>query len=99
MESLEIWCWSRIEKKTCPEKVTNEILGHIGEKWTLLNNILRRKTNWIGHILIRYCLLHVATEGKIMEVKRVGRGTKLLDDLRNRRKYWELKGEAEGRRK
>ena len=35
-----------------PEKVTNEqVLNRIGEKRTLLNNILRRKANWDGHIL------------------------------------------------
>jgi hypothetical protein len=28
-------------------------------------------------------------------VKGVGRRTQLLDDLRNRRRYWELKEEAE----
>ena len=34
------------------KKVTNEeVLGRIGEKKTLPNNILRRKANWIGHIL------------------------------------------------
>ena len=32
------------------EKMTNEeILERIGEKITLLNNILRRIANWIGH--------------------------------------------------
>ena len=35
-----------------PEKVTIEqVLDFIGEKRILLNNILRRKSNWIGHIL------------------------------------------------
>ena len=29
------------------------------------------------------------------EVKGVGRRTQFLDDLRNRRRYWELKEEAE----
>ena len=32
------------------EQVTNEVLDRIGEKRTLLNNILRRKANLIGHI-------------------------------------------------
>ena len=36
------------------EKVTNEqVLDRVGEKRTLINNILRRKANWIGHILQR----------------------------------------------
>ena len=32
------------------------------------------------------------------EVKGIRRGTELLDDLRNRRRYWELKEEAEERK-
>ena len=70
------------------EKVTNEqVLDRKGEKRTLLNNILHRKTNWIGHIQRRNCLLHDAIEGQMTEVKGVGRRkrTQLLDDLRNRR--------------
>ena len=39
------------------------VLDRIGEKRTLVNNILRRKANWIGHILRRNCLLHDAIEG------------------------------------
>jgi hypothetical protein len=51
LESFEIWCWRRTEKIKWPEKVTNEqVLDRINEKRTLLN-ILRRKANWIGHIL------------------------------------------------
>ena len=66
------------------EKVTNgQVLERIGEKKTLLNNILRRKANWVGHILRRNCLLHDAIEGRMAELKGVGR-TQLLDDLRNR---------------
>ena len=67
-------------------KVTNErVLEHIGEKIKLLNNILRRKANWIGHIQKRNSLLHDAIEGQTTEVKGVGR-TRLLGDLRNRRR-------------
>ena len=36
---------------------------------TLLNNILHRKVNWIGHILRRNCLNHDAIEGQMTEVK------------------------------
>ena len=56
------------------EKVTNkQVLDRIGEKRTLLNNILRRKANWIGPILRRNCLLHDVIEGQMTEVKGVGR--------------------------
>ena len=65
-------------------EVTNkQVLERIGEKRTLLNNILRSKANWTGHIL-RNCLLHDAFEGQMTEVIGVGRRRimKLLDDLK-----------------
>ena len=62
-----------MEKIKWPEKLTNEqVLDRIGEKRILINNILRRKANWIGHILRRNCLHHDATEGQMSEVKGVG---------------------------
>jgi hypothetical protein len=73
-ESFEMWCWRRMEKIKWPEKVTYEkVLDRIGEKWTLLNNILRRKVNWIDRVLRRNYLLHDAIEGQMTEVKGVGR--------------------------
>ena len=60
---------------------------------------IKRKANWIGHILRRNCLLKQVIEGKIkgeMEVTR-RRGTrrgKLLDELKDRRGYSHLKEEA-----
>ena len=66
----------------------------------LILNILRRKPNWIGHILRRNCLLYDDIEGQMSEVKWVGRRrTQLHDDLRNRGRYWEIKEEAEDREK
>ena len=63
-----------MEKIKRSEKVTNElVIERIGEKRTLLNYILLRKVNWIGHILRRNCLLHDTIEGQITEVKGVGR--------------------------
>ena len=48
----------------------------------------------------RNCLLHDAIEGKMTEVKGVGRRrTQLLGDLRNKRRYWELKREDENLKK
>ena len=50
--------------------INNEqVLDRIGEKRTLLNNILLRKANWIGHILRINCLLHDAIEGQMAEMK------------------------------
>ena len=78
----------------------SRVVERVGEKRTLLNNILRRKANRIDHILRRNCLFHDAIEGQMTEVKGVGRRrTQLLDDLRYRRRYWKLKEEAEDRKR
>jgi len=59
-----MWYCRRMEKIKWSEKVTSEqVLELIGEKRTLINNIHRRKANFIGHILRRNCLLHNAIEG------------------------------------
>ena len=68
-----------MEKIKWSEKLINEeVLPLIGEKMTLLNNILRRKANWIGYVLRKNFLSHDATEGKITEEKAVGRAMNLL---------------------
>ena len=46
-----------------------QVLERIEEKRTLINNILGRKANWIGHILRINCLLHAAIEGQMTEVR------------------------------
>ena len=57
---------------------------------------MRKEVNWVGHILRRNFFLHDVIEGWMREVKEGGRrGTQFLDDLRNRRRYWELKEESE----
>jgi len=60
---------------------------------------LKRKANWIGHILRRNCLVKQIVEGKIkgqIEVtrRRGRRRKKLPDDLKDRRGYSQLKEEA-----
>jgi hypothetical protein len=93
LESFEIWRWRRMEKISWTDHLRNE------EVLLRVNEIRKRKTNWIGHILRRNCLLQKVIEGKIkgqIEVtKRRGRRCKkLLDDLKDRRGYCQLKEEA-----
>ena len=52
-----------MEKIKWSEKVTNE------QVLDLINNIVRRNANRIGHNLRRNCLLHDAIEGQMTEVK------------------------------
>ena len=49
-----------------------KILGRIGEKRTLSNNILLRSANYVGHILRINCLLHEAIEEQMAKLKGVG---------------------------
>ena len=81
-----------MEKIKCPERIEC-----IGENKMLLNNFPHKKANWIGCILRRNSLRHDAIEGQMTEMKGAGRRrkTQLLEGLRNRRKFWELREEAE----
>ena len=45
------------------------------------------------------CLLQDAIKGQMTEVKGIVRITQLLDDLINKRRYWELREEADNRQK
>jgi hypothetical protein len=76
-----------------------DVLLRVKEQRNILHEICKRKAIWIGHILLRNCLLQRVTEGKIqggIEVtRRQGRKRrKLLDDLKERRGYPYLKKEA-----
>ena len=56
------------------------------------SEIRKRKANWIGHILRRNCLLQQVIEGKIKrQIEVTRRRKKLLDDLKDRRGYYQLK--------
>ena len=76
-----------------------EVLLRVNEQRNILHEIIKRKANWIGHILRRNWLLKQIIEGKIKgqieATRRQGRRRKkLLDDLKDRRGYCELKEEA-----
>jgi hypothetical protein len=76
-----------------------DVLLRIKDQRNILHEIHKRKANWIGHILCRNCLLQRVIEGKMkggIEVtgRRGRRRRKLLDDLKERRKYSHLKEEA-----
>jgi hypothetical protein len=97
LESFEMWYWRRKEKISWTDHVRNEeVLLRVKEQRNIQHEICKRKANWIGHILLRNCLLQRATEGRIqggIEVtERQGRRRrKLLDDLKERRGYSHLK--------
>jgi hypothetical protein len=100
LETFEMWCWRRMEKISWTDHVRNsEVLLGVKEQRNILHDISKRKANWIGHILLRNCLLRRVIEGKIkrgIEVtgRRGRRRKKLLGDLKERRRYPHLKEEA-----
>jgi len=77
-----------MEKISWTDHVGNEeVLLRVNEQRIILQEIRKRKANWIGHILRRNCLLKHVIEGKIkgeIEVtrRRGRRRKKLLDTLR-----------------
>jgi hypothetical protein len=100
LKSFEMRCWRRMEKMSWTDRVRNrEVLQRDKEERNILHIIKRRKANWIGHILHRnYLLKHVAEEkleGRMEMTGRRGRRRKqLLDDLKEKTRYWKLKEEA-----
>jgi hypothetical protein len=94
-----MWCWRRMEIIWIDRVRNEEVLHRVKEERQNVHTIKRRKAKWIGHILRRNCLLkHVVEEkleGRIEMTGRRGRRRKqLLDDLKEKRRYWKLKEEA-----
>ena len=70
----------------------------MGEKRSMVETIVRRKKNWIGHIMRGDGLMKEVMEGK-MEGKG-GRGRKrigMIDDLMENKQYGDLKRRTEDR--
>jgi hypothetical protein len=98
LESFEMWYLRRMEISWTDRVRNEEVLHRVKEERNILHTIKKRKANWIGHILRRNCLLkHVIEgklEGRIETTGRRGRRRKqLLDDLKEKRRYWQLKEE------
>jgi len=90
-----------MEKINWTDHVRNEqVLLRVNEQRNILHEIRKQKANWIGHILRRNCLLQRVIEVKIKGVaievtgRRGMKRRKLLDDLKERRGYSQLKEDA-----
>jgi hypothetical protein len=100
LERFEMWYWKRIEEISWTDRVRNEeVLWRVKEERNIVQKLKRRGVNWIGHIFRRNCLIKHIIEGKIGEriqvTERRGRRRKQpLDDLKEKRRYWNLKEEA-----
>jgi len=71
------------------DSVRNEVLHGVKEERKILHTRKRRKTSWIGHILLRKCLLKQVKGGQI-ERRMDGTGRRsirrkqLLDDVKEK---------------
>jgi hypothetical protein len=89
-----------MEKISWTDRVRNEeVLLPVNEQRNILHEIIKRKANWIVHIVCRNWLLQRVIEGKVKggigETGRRGRRLrKLLDDLKEWTGYCHLKEEA-----
>jgi len=63
LESLEMWCWRRMEIFLNDRVKNDEVLDGVKEIRNVLSTIKRRRANWIGHILRRNCFLKHFVEG------------------------------------
>jgi len=58
-----MWCWGRMEKTIWANRVRNEevMQSRWGKEYRKYYKT--KEDNWIGHILLRNCLLKYVTEG------------------------------------
>ena len=83
LEAFEMWVWRRLEKVSWEDKVSNEeVLEAVVESRRIVDTIVRRKKNWIGHVVRGDGLLKLVLEGR-MENKRARGRTRIgmIDDL------------------
>ena len=84
-----------MEKSIWIERVKNGILHRVKEERDILHTVKRRKSNWVGNILRRNCLLKYVIEGILEWVGRRRRRRKhVLDYFMGKRIYCNLKKKA-----
>ena len=101
LNAFEMWLWRRMERISWTEKKTNEeVLRSIGEKRNLVETIIRRKKNWMGHIMRGGGVMKTVVEGRMEGKRPRGRKRKgMLDELLEEHTYNEIKRMAEDREK
>jgi hypothetical protein len=90
----------RMEKVNWQDKKTNEkVLSAVGEERCIVQAILKRKKNWIGHVMRGDSLLKLVIERRMLGKKPRGRPRLgMIDDLKEG-SYTDMKRRAEDRDK
>src|SRR6201993_4231266 len=98
LNALEMWIWRRIERVSYKDKTTNEdVLKQVAESRKLLQVVINKKKNWIGHVVRHDCLLRDVIEGR-MGGKRCRSRPRMgmIDELKEK-SYASMKRRAEDR--
>lgn len=98
LNAFEMWCWRRMEKISYEQRMTNEqVLSMVGEERTLLDGVIRRKKNWIGHVVRGDGLMKEVIEGRCLGKRGRGRPRiGMLEEL-GEGSYGKMKRRAEDR--
>lgn len=98
LNALEMWLWRRMERISWVDKKTNrEVLTVVGEERQLVNAIVKRKKNWLGHVMRGDGLLRDVMEGMMECRKPKGRPRiGMLEELKEG-SYGDMKRRAENR--
>jgi exonuclease III len=98
LNAFEMWVWRRMEKISWKDRVTNEqVLSRVGEERSLVESIVKRKKNWIGHVVRGNGLLKLVLEGRMDGKRPRGRPRiGMIDELKEG-SYVDMKRRAEDR--
>ena len=99
LNALEMWLWRRMAKVSYKDRKTNEcVLEMVGEGRKLVDMIVQRKKNWIGHVLRGDGLLREVIEGKMEGRRPRGRPRMgMLEELKEGSSFVDMKRRAENR--
>ena len=98
LNAFEMWLWRRMEKISWKDRKTNdEVLNLVGERRCLIETIMRRKKNWIGHVLRGESLMKDVLEGRMDGKRSQGRPRIGMTDMLKVTTYQDMKKKAENR--
>ena len=98
LKAFEIWVWRRLKKVSWEDKMSNEkVLEAVVERRRIVETIVRRKKNSIGHVVRGDGLLKLVLEGRMENKRARGRPRIGMDDYLMERFYVSMKRRAEER--
>jgi hypothetical protein len=99
LEAFEMWIWRRMERVSWEDKKTNEqVLREVEEERSMLKAIVKRKKNWIGHVLRGDGVMKDMIEGGIDGKRGKGRPRQgMLHELMEGGSHKQMKTKAEDR--